>query len=109
LSQSLIDPATVWAWLRVDLVDDGESPTGGLAPVDADLIASLILAAEVRLESFVGTTLAELLYEADELPEPLIRAICLDVATHYFSRLDPALPDAYFEAIQPWRAWSFGA
>lgn len=108
MSQRLTNPAKVWAWLRVDLFDTGESPTT-LAPVDADLIADLILAAEVRLEGFIGTTLAELLYESDELPEPLTRAICLDVATHYFSRLSPELPDAYFAAIAPWRAWSFGA
>lgn len=108
MSAALTDPATVWAWLRVDLVDSGASPSE-LAPVDADLIASLILAAEVRLETFIGTTLAELLYESDEIPEPLTRAVCLDTAAHYFSRLNPELPDAYFEAIQPWRAWGFGA
>ncbi|MDB5541394.1 MAG: hypothetical protein JWQ89_3121 [Devosia sp.] len=108
----MVDPltpeATVWAWLRLDLVDSGGSPTA-LEPVDADTVRALIVAAEVRLETFIGTTLAEILYESDEIPEPLTRAILLDVSNHYFSRLNPELPDAYFEAIAPWRAWSFGA
>ena len=105
---SLTPAATVWAFLRVDLVDSGASPTV-LEPVDADLIADLTVAAELRLETFMSTTLAEILYEQDAIPEPLTRAICQDVATNYFNRLDPALPDSYFDAIAPWRAWSFGA
>ena len=94
----IVDSDAVHDYLRV-----------GSDPTDAELIESLITAAEVRLETFIGTTLAELIYESDALPEPLTRAICMDVAAHYFSRLNPELPDAYFDAIGPWRAWSFGA
>lgn len=105
---SLIPAATVWAFLRVDLVDSGASPTE-LAPVDADFVLSLILAAETRLETFIASTLAEVIYTLGAIPDSLTQAVCLDVSAHYFNRLNPEIPDAYFEAIAPWRAWSFGA
>jgi hypothetical protein len=100
--------ADVWAALRVDLVDDGSSPTEP-APVDRDFIRSLIVAAEARLARFIGETLAELEYAEQTVPEPLTRAVILDVTVHYFNRLNAELPDDYDQAIAPYRVFGFGA
>lgn len=113
-TDSVIYLGTVYDWLRVPLVSDGASPPC-FAPVDESLIRTLLYAAEVRIDRFIEPTLKEILAgEAEPATDSfelhqLIRAVLIDVAVHYFNRLDPQLPDSYFEAIAPWRKWGFGA
>lgn len=96
--------SAVWAALRLDLVDDGSSPTE-LVPADRDHIVSLIAAAETRIEILTGLALDEL----EEVPEPLTQAIILDVSAHYFNRVNPELPEDYDSLIAPYREFGFGA
>jgi len=95
--------AEVWSALQVDLAPEGSPPE--MAPVDAAFIRRLIVAAEARLAVWTGI---DLLLE-DEIAPALQQAVEIDVAVHYFSRLNPILPDSYFEAIAPFREWGFGA
>lgn len=99
-----VPEGTVWEALRLDLIADGGSPEA-LAPVDAEFIRGLIVAAQSRLERWIGHALADF---DDVLPPELGQAIIVDVAASYFSRLNPELPPAYFDLIASRRAWGFG-
>ncbi|MER9199673.1 hypothetical protein NKH74_10690 [Mesorhizobium sp. M0933] len=94
---------TVWEALRLDLVPDGGSPEA-LAPVDAEFVRGLIVAAQSRLERWIGHALADF----DALPPELGQALIVDVGANYFSRLNPELPAAYFDLIASHRVWGFG-
>jgi hypothetical protein len=98
-----VDPSDVWAALRLDLVPDGGSPEG-LAPADAGYVETLILAAQERMDKFLAVKLAD----RDEVPTVLKIALMTDVSTFYFNRMNPQLPDVYFEMIAPFRRWGFG-
>lgn len=91
----------VWAALKVNLYPDGGSPPS-MAPVDRDFISMLIQAAQNRIDYHIATSLEEM-DDADGVPDELKLAICMDVSVHYFSRLNPVLPDAYWILIRPFR------
>lgn len=93
----------VWQALQVDLYDTGDSPQTQ-APVDRAYIATLITAAQNRLDEHLATKLADW----DAVPAELKLAIMMDVTVNYFDRKSPALPEQYFYLIRPFRNWSFG-
>lgn len=93
-----IDEEMLWQMLRVEPV----SPSN--EPVDASFIRLLITNAEARAERFIGGSLDDF----ETLPAELEQAIMIDVATNYFNRLSPDLPDAYWQLLMPFRSWSFG-
>ena len=93
------DEASIWAALQIDM-----TPIWEESPQDRAFLRQLIVDAEDRIERFCGFALLDL----DTIPPNLAAAVRLDVATHYFSRLNPVLPDAWSELIAPHRRFGFG-
>ncbi len=98
-----VSPDFVWSFLRVEAVANDDSPPT-YEPVDADLIAALIDAAERRVETMIGKPLSDLA----AIPGDMNLAIAMDVSVHYFNRVNPELPDMYWQLLMPLRAWGFG-
>lgn len=98
-----VEQQFVWNFLRVEAVANEESPPT-YEPVDADLIASLIDAAEKRVETMIGGSLDDL----NTIPGDMALAIAMDVSVHYFNRINPELPELYWQLLMPFRSWGFG-
>lgn len=105
MSEFFIKESDVWAALQLDLYANDDSPPL-MEPVDRPYIALLIEMAQERLDNLLSVKLAD--YE-DDIPAALKIAIITDVAVHYFDRLTPSLPDEYWNAILPYRAWTIEA
>lgn len=88
----------VWAALQVNMVEDDESPPSMVA-VDRGFIETLIYAAQNRADRHLATKLEDL----DAVPSELKLAIMMDVSVHYFDRINPVLPEAYWLLIRPFR------
>ncbi|MBB3410665.1 hypothetical protein FHT87_004597 [Rhizobium sp. BK316] len=93
----------VWQALQVDLYATGGSPETQ-EPADRAYIATLITAAQNRLDDHLATKLIDW----EEVPAELKLAITMDVTINYFDRKSPVLPEQYFYLIRPFRNWGFG-
>jgi hypothetical protein len=89
----------VWNALQVDLSMNYENSPPMEDPVDRAYIATLIRAAQNRMDQHLGTKLADM----DSIPDEIKLALMMDVSVHYFDRLNPVLPQNYFYLIRPYR------
>ena len=101
----LVNEEFVWQALQVDLVANEDSPPT-LEPVDRSFIEFLIIAAQERFDRYCAIKLADI---EGEIPMQIAMAINIDVATHYFNRINPELGDVYWNMIFPYRSHGFGA
>jgi hypothetical protein len=88
----------VWAALQVDLYENEDSPPTK-EPIDRDYIATLIEAAQNRMDEHLDTKLADM----DAIPSEIKLALMMDVTVNYFDRKNPVLPQHYFYLIRPFR------
>ena len=99
-----VSESDVWSALQVDLYDNDDSPPTK-EPADRSFIEFLILAAQERFDRFCTIKLADI---EGEIPVQIRMLINIDVATHYFNRINPELPEAYWNMLFPYRAHGFG-